>query len=337
MSTKIVRLGVKRKKNLHKVDVKVIKFTQQKLIAGNEYYFQCNPMIVKRALDEDWLSALALYFKAKRLHVNSTIYNYSTSKLSTHLSRDPRTVARDIRKLLQLGLATRVGTNLSLISRKHLDALLGVDELLEENINGDVSKYKKLKWTICINKLDSIRKIEDKLIYKLIEFYALKQVIIGKDKLDIRKLHDPKGTGVSLKRLKHLKKKYGDITYKDVQEYERAVWTEDKITFGYRRLAEYLGLSVMKTWRIVKRLQSYGMLLAMNDEFYLDGVGGKPLKLSKDQLKLAREGFWMAYRGYAFVNKKGEVKIRRASTYNFYEYEVQIGEKSSENAIRLSA
>jgi len=314
MSAKIICSALKSK---HK-SKKNVKAAQYALKYGDSYHFQCHPMVIERAISENWLPELAFFFKMKRLFVNSTVYHYTHLKLSSLSGIDRRRVSRYMSTLEKLGLVRSFGSHKTFLKLSRINTLLGVQERLKLFSEVDTEKYMKLKWTIEINKSDNLRIVQDKMIYKLMEFFALKQINSAHDKLDIRTLHqnDPNGE-VSLKRVKYLIKKYGPL--EDI--YEKDEWVEDSITFGYRTLSIYTGLSMASIWRAVQRLQEYKYLDTHYEEFFILEKGRR-FKLSKKVFACAKEELETVYHGHVFLNGKGYVKVRKASKYEFFQYKI---------------
>lgn len=80
---------------------------------GKKLKLHTDDVVIKKAIDEDWLSSLAFYHYVQATFKRPVLYNYTVASASEKLGVSKATVHGHVRKLKEVGLAYMVGKNLN--------------------------------------------------------------------------------------------------------------------------------------------------------------------------------------------------------------------------------
>jgi len=109
---------------------------------------QCSEILIKKAIQEEWIRELSLYFLIKVKLRNSILYNYNRrkSKIARHLSISPKTLERSSEILLRKNLAFYQKNHLLIRSihqiKKELKEKWACTLHLPEDINLKQTEYR---------------------------------------------------------------------------------------------------------------------------------------------------------------------------------------------------
>jgi hypothetical protein len=169
------------------------------------------------------LQQLSLYYKLKYTYHNSTIYNWTYKAISQKLGYSYYLTRKNIKWLIENGLAYKHKKNLVLLSvNKFYRQALG---------NYSAKRFHLLK----IYHRNTVKQVEDELRFILLSRKVAQQRNVCKVKSDINMLDKGKPVGFSLRYIKKLNKKR-----RSLNGLEKA---SADIYFGTRNLAESWGVS----------------------------------------------------------------------------------------------
>lgn len=206
------------------------------------------------------IKSLAIYIKARRLYRNRIFYNYTPERLSTNLGCSVYRARLAMRDLKKAGLFTKLTCG---VNKK--------DHVLFSTLKSFQEKYKEDKrdysLSIDVNRFDSVDVIIDK-----IRFAIIKQNIIDRQQYRIRgyvALHNVDNKKIPIEERQEMYKflcswrrslKRRGLGLEDLEN------VDDRITVGYRRISELIGISIASVRDFLTRMIRTG---------YLDGF--KPL------------------------------------------------------------
>lgn len=202
---------------------------------GKFYTFRTTPEFFDVVRD---VRSLAIYHFYKSRYFNSTIYNFSYSKVAKDLKISFAVAKKCIDELIRLGFASKYKSSLTFTSSKKVGLKFKTHPY----------RYKTVK----IAKWSKFKDIIDILYTISLDNYSGQQKYVSKLKLDI-KLINEKNCKLSYKRIKKL------IKVKDSGEYSGK--READIIFSSRRLSKKWGVSHSKAAYILNRLQNKKLII----------------------------------------------------------------------------
>lgn len=204
------------------------------------FFIQTHENIIIEAIAEDWMNALAFYYKAKTTFANGCFYNYSIRSLA----KKTGTSFNACKKYLEILQRKR-------LVRMHCDNIIFISQAELRKKYACKPKDKHL-CTIRNIKNKSITEIKQILYAKIIELKARQQKFIINQKSDLRLLNSPTAK-LSLKEVKRLIKLRNHFTGE--------MTLNDNISFSDATLAELLNISKKSVSALKKYLSTNGKIM----------------------------------------------------------------------------
>lgn len=225
---------------------------------------QIPEILIDTAINNDWVTSLVFFCRAKLLYHNNTIYQYTPYKLSALLKCSTGSVRYHIKVLSKQGLIARTNGNLTFkkIAGKH-------------------------KSSIIIKQSDTLKEVTYKLYMKLLECNVRQQQWIISKKAEARKIRK-KGERFSLRHLKSILK------------LEKAGLLEKParpdVTLSLKNIALILGISPKTAIQVKKFAQNAGMATFINDTKEVCRLSLRTFNQCKDVLE-SKYGYLYWFKG----------------------------------------